>query len=65
MWGIISNELSEQLGVNISASNCENRWWVVGRNYKKFVYNQNSTGRGKKYFEYEEQMSRLSAKKKY
>lgn len=64
MWGVISKELSEQLEMNISPNHCKNRWRVVERNYKKFVDNQNSTGRDKKYFEYEEEMNRLFAKKK-
>ena len=41
-----------------------NRWRVVERNYKKFVDNNNQTGRGRKFFEYTEEMEKICGKKK-
>ncbi|KAJ8944585.1 hypothetical protein NQ314_009456 [Rhamnusium bicolor] len=64
MWLIIAKYLSELLKTQISDSNCPNRWRVLDRNYKKYVGNQKSTGRGKKYFDYAEEMDGLFEKNK-
>ncbi|KAL1497355.1 hypothetical protein ABEB36_008337, partial [Hypothenemus hampei] len=47
MWELISKNLSQQIGIAPTPSNCEKRWKVLDRNFKKHVDNQNSTGRGK------------------
>lgn len=44
LWEKIAEEL-RKLGLRITVNNCLNRWRVVERNYKKFVDNQNKTGR--------------------
>ncbi|KAL1498421.1 hypothetical protein ABEB36_009227 [Hypothenemus hampei] len=41
-----------------------NRWRVVERGYKKFIDNKNKTGRGKKFFEYEQEMDEMFSWKK-
>lgn len=64
MWSQISVEISNQLGVKITSNNCENRWKVLERNYKKWIDNQNSTGRGRKMFEFAEDMDLVLGKKK-
>ncbi|XP_074026338.1 uncharacterized protein [Leptinotarsa decemlineata] len=63
MWQRIADEL-HNLNINVTASNCHNRWKVLERNYKKFVDNQNKTGRGRKYFEYQVEMEEIFGKKK-
>ncbi|CAG9840738.1 unnamed protein product [Diabrotica balteata] len=52
MWRLIANKLKENFGISTSPSQCENRWRVVERNYKKFVDNKNQTGAGRREFEY-------------
>ena len=47
MWQKIANELQDVVGVIVTPNHCENRWKVLDRNYKKYVDNQSSTGRGK------------------
>ncbi|KAJ4445015.1 hypothetical protein ANN_06814 [Periplaneta americana] len=37
MWKVISKELSEVLQRNVTENNCENRWRVLDRDYKKYV----------------------------
>lgn len=64
MWAIISEEMSQTYKMKINPNNCENRWHVLERNYKKYVENKNSTGRGKKYFEFSEEMDQIFAHKK-
>ncbi|KAJ8930143.1 hypothetical protein NQ314_017086 [Rhamnusium bicolor] len=64
MWLIIAKYLSELLKTQISDSNYQNRWTVLDRNYKKYVDNQKSTGKGIKYFDYAEEMDGLFEKNK-
>lgn len=64
MWQHIADSLQNLLRVTVSPSQCENRWRVLERGYKKFVDNQSSTGRGKRFLEYEEEMSSILGKKK-
>lgn len=64
MWEIISEEMSLIYEMKIHPNNCENRWRVLERNYKKYFENKNGTGRGKKYFEFSEEMDKLFAHKK-
>ncbi|CAH1115790.1 unnamed protein product [Psylliodes chrysocephalus] len=44
---------------DVTKENFYNRWRVVERNYKKYIDNQNSTARGRKYFEYVEEMKNI------
>lgn len=64
MWEKIAHEMSNKLGNKILAKNCENRWKVLERNYKKYVENKNSTGRGRKIFEFSQEMDDIYEKKK-
>lgn len=64
MWTQIAKELQNLLNNKIISSQCENRWRVVERGYKKFIDNQTSTGRGKKYFEYQEELENILGRKK-
>lgn len=62
MWGVIAMELST-LDPTITAKHCENRFRVLERNFKKFVDGQNKTGRGRKHFEFEQEMQELMGDK--
>lgn len=64
MFDEIGKEMEQLTGLNISGFNCENRWKVLERNYKKFVDNSNKTGRGRKVFEYSEEMKDILGVKK-
>ncbi|CAH1113894.1 unnamed protein product [Psylliodes chrysocephalus] len=64
LWEKFSEEL-RKLGLRGTANNCLNRWRVFERNYKKFVDNQNKTGRGRKHFEYKAEMVEIFGKKEY
>ena len=44
MWQKIAEELSK-LNIHVTANNCVNRWKVLERNYKKYIDNQNKTGK--------------------
>lgn len=48
MFEEIGKEMEEITGMLIIGSNCENRWKVLERNYKKFIDNSNKTGRSRK-----------------
>lgn len=62
MWEIISQELANTYKMAMTASNCENRWWVLERNYKKFLDNNNQKGAGRRQFEFCEQIDILGSK---
>ncbi|KAL1488729.1 hypothetical protein ABEB36_014528 [Hypothenemus hampei] len=64
MWTKIANEISTTLQVNITTKQCHNRWKVLDRNYKKWVENKNATGRGRKCFEFSNEMDEVYGKKK-
>lgn len=64
MWVKIASDLRKKLNVNVTDANCINRWKVIERNYKKFVENEKSTGRGRKYFEYVHEMEAILGRKK-
>ncbi|KAL1489252.1 hypothetical protein ABEB36_014185 [Hypothenemus hampei] len=64
MWSQIAIEISTLLGTNITAKHCENRWKVLDRNYKKWLDNQSATGRGRKIFEFADEMNNVYGKKK-
>ncbi|KAJ8968847.1 hypothetical protein NQ314_002062 [Rhamnusium bicolor] len=64
LWEVIAVEINNIMKINVSATHCENKWRVLDRGYKKYVDNQNKTGRGKKYFEFIEEMDAIFKKKK-
>lgn len=63
MWQKIADKLQNLLKIKVSPSQCENRWRVLERGYKKYVDDQSSTGRGKNFYEYEEEMNCILGKK--
>lgn len=62
-WKLLVQKLKPK-GLDVMAENCHNRWRVVERNYKKFIDNQNVTGRGRRYFEYCDDMNKIFGNKK-
>lgn len=64
MWEKIANEISEILQKTVTSKNVENRWKVLDRNFKKYVDNKNSTGRGRKFFEFASEMEEACGNKK-
>lgn len=64
LWEMIAEEINKAIGLNISAAHCENRWKVLERNYKKYIDNNKNTGRGRKDFEYSNEMEEIFRKKK-
>lgn len=64
MFEEIAKELQQITKTKISGSNCENRWKVLERNYKKYIENSKLTGRGRKMFEYAEVMNSILGRKK-
>ncbi|KAF5299139.1 hypothetical protein FQA39_LY02312 [Lamprigera yunnana] len=64
MWDVIEKELSNLLNTEISPKNYENPWKVFDRNYKKWIDNKNSTGHGRKLFEFSKEMDDIYGKKR-
>nr|XP_022910901.1 uncharacterized protein LOC111421939 [Onthophagus taurus] len=64
MWELIAEELNKNYKLNVSANNCDNRWRVLERNYKKCIDNAHKTDRGRKCFEFETEMNEVFGKKK-
>ncbi|KAK9712125.1 hypothetical protein QE152_g25080 [Popillia japonica] len=64
MWELIATEINEIPNTKFSAANVENRWRVIERNYKKTVDNNNKSGRGRKNFEYMQEMDEIFERKK-
>ncbi|KAL1493944.1 hypothetical protein ABEB36_009623 [Hypothenemus hampei] len=64
LWTTIAVKLNTILGTNISPHNCENRWRVLEGGYKKFIDGKNTTGNGRTYFEFEEEMNQIFQGKK-
>ncbi|KAL1496999.1 hypothetical protein ABEB36_008032 [Hypothenemus hampei] len=64
MFEEIACQLELTLKQKITASNCENRWKHLERTYKKYVENNNKTGRGRKDFEYATEMNDVLGQKK-
>ncbi|XP_074038224.1 uncharacterized protein [Leptinotarsa decemlineata] len=64
MWEIIANYIYHKYKLKYSAGNCENRWRVLERNYKKYIENNSKTGRGRRYFEFAEEMDAIFQKKR-
>jgi hypothetical protein len=64
IWQWIAQQLSRDLGVTVQASHCENMRKALERNYKKHVDHQHSTGRGRRTFDFFEEMEEISGKKR-
>ncbi|KAL1492457.1 hypothetical protein ABEB36_010709 [Hypothenemus hampei] len=64
LWEIIAGEIANKIGEKVSSKHIENRWKVLERNYKKWTDHQNSTGRGRKVFEFSQEMESIYATKK-
>lgn len=64
MWEAVASHLTALHGMNVTRANCENRWKVLLRNYKRFVENNRSTGRGRKDFEYAAEMDAIFLKQR-
>lgn len=56
--------MNKLLHTHLTPGHCENHWRVLERAYKKHIDNQNKTGRGKKYFEFVEEMDEILKGKK-
>ncbi|XP_072389785.1 uncharacterized protein [Diabrotica undecimpunctata] len=63
LWEVISSDLKMN-NVNCTPANCENRWRVLERNFKKYIDNAKKTGRGRKDFEFAEEMGQILGTKK-
>ncbi|CAG9812849.1 unnamed protein product [Phaedon cochleariae] len=63
MWEVIARDLSNQFKITVLPTKCENRWKVLERNYKKFIDNNNKTGRGAKFFEFEKEFDDIYGRK--
>ncbi|CAH1998316.1 unnamed protein product [Acanthoscelides obtectus] len=64
LYESIANEINQRTNENVAPSNCENRWKVLERNYKKFCDNNKKTGRGRGFFEYADIMADILVDKK-
>ncbi|KAJ8960689.1 hypothetical protein NQ314_006035 [Rhamnusium bicolor] len=64
MFEEISKEIKIKTEKNITPTNCENRWKVLERAYKKYILNINTTGSARKEFEYADVMHNILGKKK-
>ncbi|XP_050516629.1 uncharacterized protein LOC126891495 [Diabrotica virgifera virgifera] len=63
LWELIANEINKNLLLNVSPSHSENKWRVLERGYKKFIDNQNKTGRGRKFFEFKDEIDSIFKKR--
>lgn len=64
MWEQIAKILREKHFGNFTGVQCENRWKVMDRNYKKTKDNNKKTGRAPKFFEYETYLDEIYIKKR-
>ncbi|XP_074028929.1 uncharacterized protein [Leptinotarsa decemlineata] len=64
LWQLLAELMKSKYGVNVTPSQCENRWRVLERNYKKLIDNNNKTGRGRIHFEFEKEMEEILGHKK-
>lgn len=64
MYEEIAKEMRHKLRKNVTAINCENKWRVLERAYKKYIADTNQTGAGRKEFEYAEIMTEILGKKR-
>lgn len=60
LWELIA----EKMNGPVTPAQCENKWRVLERAYKKYIDNQKSTGSGRKFFEYAEEMDLIFKGKK-
>ena len=56
MWGEIKDQLNERSGSSFSIEQVEGRWKTLVAAFKRHKNDQNSTGRDRKDFEFEDQM---------
>lgn len=59
MWEVIAAHIQAKYHLKYSPQHCENRWRVLERNYKKYIENNSKTGRGRKYFEFANEMDEI------
>ncbi|KAL1492588.1 hypothetical protein ABEB36_010828 [Hypothenemus hampei] len=64
LWELLAHILNKKHNLNFTAGQVENRWRVLERNYKKVKDNNNKTGRGRKNFEFEQEMDEIFGKKR-
>lgn len=60
LWELIA----EKMNGPVTPAQCENKWRILERAYKKYIDNQKSTGRARKFFEYAEEMDLIFKGKK-
>lgn len=63
-WEVLASKINKLHGTNFLPANCENRWRVIERNYKKYVDDSQKTGRGRKVFEYANEMDEIFREKR-
>ena len=63
MFEEVAKDLKQKTGCLVTDPNCENRWKHLERMYKKYIDNNSKTGRGRKEFEYAEEMHKILGKK--
>lgn len=56
LYEMIANILNTEFGLKLTGSQVNNKFQTLVRSYKAVVDNSKKTGRGRKYFEFEEQM---------
>lgn len=64
LYEIISNILNSEFGLKLTGAQVNNKFQTLVRAYKAVVDNNKKTGRGRKCFEFEEQMERIFQKSK-
>ncbi|CAG9760158.1 unnamed protein product [Ceutorhynchus assimilis] len=64
LWEIIAEILNKEFHLKLTASQVENKWRTLLRAYKNVTDNNNKTGRGRKVFQYQEEMDIIFCKKK-
>ncbi|KAJ8929187.1 hypothetical protein NQ314_018136 [Rhamnusium bicolor] len=64
MYEIIAEELQVTTKQKITVANCENRWKHLERSYKKYVDNNKKTGRGRRDFEYANELNDILGPKR-
>ncbi|KAI4455730.1 myb/sant-like dna-binding domain [Holotrichia oblita] len=65
MYEEIAKELQSKAKQKILASHCENSWKHLERSYKKYVDNNKKTGRGRRDFEYANELTDILESKPY
>lgn len=64
LYEMIAEILNTEFGSKITGSQVNNKFQTLVRSYKAVVDNNKKTGRGRKYFEFEEQMDHIFQKSK-